>query len=134
MAARKLAGKATKIPGFKKVETHLAGFWKPTHDGQHVRGIVTQAIEVKGREDDKTNTFYTLLLTAEDGGPIKDGDDKTIKPESGMMIGVGGKMLLSFLRGREGKEVLLIYRGLGPKKPGQSAPKLYDTYEREEEE
>jgi hypothetical protein len=133
MASRKLAGKATKIPGFKKVETHLAGFWKPTADGQHLRGIVTQAIEVKGK-DEKLNTFYTLLLTSEEGGPIKDGEDKTIKTEAGMIVGVGGKMLLSFLHGREGKEVMLIYRGLGAKKPGQNAPKLYDTYEREEEE
>lgn len=130
MANKKRAGKASEIKGFKKVETHLAGFWKPTADGQHVRGIVVQAIEVQGREE-KANTFYTVQLTSEEGGPIKDGDDKTVKPEVGMIVGVGGKMLLTFLRGREGKEVLLVYRGLGPKKPGQNAPKMYDTYERE---
>lgn len=133
MAKRKPAGKAPQIPGFKKIETHLAGFWKPSADGQHIRGIVVQAIEVQGREE-KANTFYTLQLTSEEGGPIKDGDDKTIKPETGMIVGVGGKMLLTFLRGREGKEVLLVYRGLGSKKPGQNAPKLYDTYERDDSE
>jgi hypothetical protein len=132
-AKKKVHGKATQISGFKKVETHLAGFWKPTADGQHLQGIVVQAIEVRGHED-KPNTFYTVQLTAETGGPIKDGDDKTIKTEIGMIVGVGGKMLLTFLRNREGKEVMLVYRGLGSKKAGQNAPKLYDTYEREGDE
>lgn len=131
MAQKKRAGKAPQIPGFKKVETHLAGFWKPTADGQHIRGIVVQAIEVKGKED-KANTFYTIQLTSSEGGPIKDGDDATIKTEAGMIVGVGGKMLLTFLRNREGKEVLLVYRGLGSKKPGQNPPKMYDTYERDD--
>lgn len=130
-AKKKLHGKAPTIPGFKKVETHLGGFWKPTQDGQNLQGIVVQAVEVKGKED-KTNTFYTVQLTNDASAPIKDGEDRTIKAETGMIVGVGGKMLLTFLRGREGKEVLLVYRGLGPKKAGQNAPKMYDTYERDE--
>lgn len=133
MASKKAHGKAPQIAGFRKVETHLGGFWKPTQIGQQIRGVVGQAVEVKGKED-KLNTFYTLTLTTDDGGPIKSGEDKTIKPEVGMIVGVGGKMLLTFLRGREGAEVILVYAGLGPKKPGQNAPKLYDTYEREESE
>lgn len=135
MASKKQHGKAPQIPGFRKVETHLGGFWKPTHDGQHLRGIVGQAVEVKGKED-KMNTFFTLILTSTEGGPIfgGEGGDKKIAMEQGMIVGVGGKMLLTFLRGREGKEVLLVYRGLGPKKAGQNAPKLYDTYERDDSE
>lgn len=133
MASRKQHGKATQIAGFRKVETHLAGFWKASQDGQAIRGVVGEAVQVKGREDDKPNTFYTLQLTSvEVGGSIRTSDDKVVKPEVGMMIGIGGKMLLSFLRGREGREVMLIYRGLGPKKAGQNPAKLYDTYEREE--
>ena len=48
----------------------------------------------------------------------------------GQIVGVGGKMLLAFLRGREGTEVYLVYAGLGKKKPGQSAPKMFETYEK----
>ena len=118
--------------GFKKVETHLAGFWKPEIVGQSVQGIVGEAVDVRGK-DDTINTFYTLRLT-EHGGPINTADDKKVEPEPGMMIGVGGKMLLIFLRGREGREVYLTYTGLGPKKPGQNAPKMFDTFEREGDE
>jgi hypothetical protein len=133
MAARKRSSNAASIAGFKKVETSLGGFWKPTVEGQSLRGIVLQAIEVKGR-DDKLNTFFTVQLTDADSGPIMDGENKKLKPELGAIIGVGGKMLLTFLRAREGKEVLLVYRGLGSKKAGQNAPKMYDTYEREDDE
>lgn len=134
MAAKKAKrnGHSTAPAGFTKVETHLAGFWKPEIAGQSVQGIVGEAVDVKGK-DDKINTFYTLRLT-EHGGPIKTADDKKVEPEAGMMIGVGGKMLLIFLRGREGREVYITYTGLGPKKPGQNAPKMFDTFEREGDE
>jgi hypothetical protein len=119
--------------GFRKVETHLAGFWKPEITGQSIQGIVGEAVEVKGK-DDKTNTFYTLKLTDDHGGPIMTMDNKKVQIEEGMMIGVGGKMLLIFLRGREGKEVFITYTGLGPKKAGMNPPKMFDTFERESEE
>lgn len=118
--------------GFRKIETHLAGFWKPEIPGQSIRGIVGEAVEVQGK-DGKLNTFYSLTLTTNDGGPIKGKDDKRVEVGEGQMVGLGGKMLLVFLRGREGKEVFITYTGLGPKKPGQSAPKMFDTYEAEAE-
>lgn len=114
--------------GFHKIETSIAGFWKPTKEGQTIQGSIMEAIQIKGRDGD--NTFYTLCLTSEEGGPILSSDDKPVKPEEGMIVGVGGKMLLPFLRGREGREVFLVYAGLGKKKSGQSAPKMYETYER----
>ena len=132
--ATKKANQLVPAPrGFRKVETHLAGFWKPEHAGQSIQGIVGEAVEVKGK-DDKINTFYTLKLTSIEGGPIRTADDKPVEMSEGMMIGIGGKMLLIFLRGREGKEVYLTYAGLGPKKPGQNAPKLFNTFERESDE
>ena len=133
MAAKKKASRRSNghtPAGFKKVETHLAGFWKPEIPGQSVQGVVGEAIEVQGA-DGKLNTFYSLTLTTNEAGPIKDKGDKKVDVGEGQMIGIGGKMLLIFLRGREGKEVYLTYTGLGPKKPGQSAPKMFDTFERE---
>lgn len=137
MAARK-ATKATranaKLPiGFRKVETHLAGFWKPEIPGQSVQGLVGEAIEVQGH-DGKVNTFYSLTLTNNEGGPVVGKDGKKISVGEGQMIGVGGKMLLIFLRGREGKEVLLSYTGLGPKQVGKNQAKMFDTYERDTED
>lgn len=132
MAARKVTKRSTVgiIPGFRKVETHLAGFWKPEIAGQSIQGIVGEAVEVRGK-DDKVNTFYTIKLTTDTGGPIKTADDKKIQITEGMMVGIGGKMLLIFLRGREGKEVYITYTGLGPKKAGQNAAKMFDTFERD---
>jgi len=126
-------GTALAPPGFRKVETTLAGFWKPEIEGQSVQGIVGEAIEQQGK-DGKSNVFYLLTLTTDDAAPIKDKSEKTIAVSAGQMIGVGGKMLLIFLRGREGKEVFITYTGLGPKKAGQNAPKLFDTFEREDGE
>jgi hypothetical protein len=122
----------TTPPGFRKIETHLAGFWKPEIAGQSVQGLVGEAVEVQGK-DGKTNVFYSLTLTNNDSGPIRGKDDKKIEVGEGQMIGIGGKMLLIFLRGREGKEVYITYTGLGPKKAGQNAPKMFDTFERGEE-
>ena len=135
MAARKktkVRGRGTnnQPAGFRKVETHLAGFWKPEIVGQSIQGVVGEAIEVQGA-DGKVNTFYSLTLTDDSGGPIVGKDGKKVQISEGQMIGLGGKMLLIFLRGREGKEVYVTYTGLGPKKPGQSAPKMFDTFERE---
>jgi len=119
--------------GFRKIETHLVGFWKPTLAGQSVQGIVGDSVDVQGG-DGKVNTFYSLTLTTNDGGPIVAKDGKKVEVGEGQMIGVGGKMLLVFLRGREGKEVYLTYQGLGPKKPGQNAPKMFDTFEKDGDE
>lgn len=124
---------AASPEGFRKVETHLAGFWKPVIVGQSIQGLVGEAVEVQGK-DNKVNVFYSLTLTSDHGGPIVGKDDKKIDTVSGQMIGVGGKMLLIFLRGREGKEVYITYTGLGPKKAGQNAPKLFDTFERDVDE
>lgn len=134
VAAAAVNGSGDAPEGFRKIETHLQGFWKPEKPGEIVQGIVGEAVERIGL-DGKPNTFYSITLTTDDSGPIKTREDnKTIKVSAGQMIGVGGKMLLVFLRGREGKEVYLRYSGLGPAKRGQNPPKLFDTYEREVDE
>lgn len=140
MAAKKKAAKSKRSnglggapEGYSKVETHLVGFWRPTIEGQSVNGTVGEPIDVRGA-DGKINQFYSLTLISDQGGPIKDKDDKTIPTVPGQMIGIGGKMLLVFLRGREGKDVYLQYIGLGKAKPGQSAPKLFATFQKDEDE
>jgi hypothetical protein len=114
--------------GFTKIETNLIGFWKPEQPGQFVRGYVGEAVEKIG-VDGKPNVFYSLTLTVDDAGPFETREKKAVEATAGQMIGVGGKMLLIFLRGREGKEVYVSYTGLGPAKRGQNPPKMFDTYE-----
>jgi hypothetical protein len=118
--------------GFKKVETGLGGFWKPTKEGQHVQGIIGHAVETKG-VDGKPNVFYTFRLLDEKSGPIVNANGKPLKTYEGMLIGIGGKTLLTFFADRLGKEVYIEYQGLGVAKRGQNAPKLYDTFESEVE-
>ncbi len=132
--ARKRATMVTKrssanVPsGFKKIETKLAGFWKPIKAGQSVQGVVGPMIETKGAEDDKPNRFYTIRITdPKKSGPIV-SEEKTVEVEKGDLVGVGGAMLLNFLDGREGMEVFLVYEGLGAKKPGKHPAKMYGTY------
>ncbi len=113
--------------GFRKVETSLAGFWKPEKAGQCLRGVVGHAIEARSPTGE-TNTFYSIKLTDILGGPVVSRAGKTIKHAVGQQVGVGGKTLLTFLRENVGREVYLEYKGLGDAKKGQNAPKLYDCY------
>ena len=123
--------------GFKKVETGMAGFWKPTKAGQHIRGIVGEAIETAGipvkdaegkMVPGKPNTFHTLRVLDEKSGPVQDSKEKALKVYEGMRVGIGGRVLQNFLTEYQGKEVYLEYKGLGVAKKGQSAPKLFDVY------
>jgi hypothetical protein len=114
--------------GFKKVETGISGFWKPTKAGHSLQGVVGHAVETKGA-DGKPNTFYMLRLKTDDSGPIATGAGKVVRAVEGMVVGVGGRTLQTFLGERIGQEVFLEYKGLGDAKRGQSAPKLYDCYE-----
>lgn len=122
--------------GFKQVDNSLSGFWKPSKAGQHLQGVVRHMIESKNalNSNGKPNQFYAIRLTSPDSGPIIDNHEKDVTPEEGMLIGVGGAVLLNFLAERVGKEVYLVYKGLGKAKKGQSAPKMYETYEREFDE
>lgn len=138
MAAKKKATRARRSAsngapaGFRKVETHLSGFWKPEIVGQSIQGIVGDPIEGT-TTDGKANIYHSFTITEAHGGPIINKDGKKIKDEIGMTVGVGGKVLLGFLGTHRGREVYLTYQGLGEKKPGQNAPKLYSTFERGED-
>lgn len=134
MASKKNRSNNNAPAGFKKIETRLAGFWKPEGEGEFIQGIVGSPIEARGA-DGKPNQFFPLRLTiAEQGLSVESSDGKPLEElAEGLMVGIGGKMLLGFLSDHVGKEVYLVYRGLGKAKPGQSAPKMYDTYAREDE-
>lgn len=119
--------------GFKKVETAIAGFWKPAKVGQSLQGVVGHQVETKGA-DGKANVYFVVRLTSEESGPIARNSDgkgggKAVKPAIGMLVGVGGRTLQTFLKEREGREVFLSYAGLGEAKRGQNPPKLYETFE-----
>jgi hypothetical protein len=123
--------------GFTKVEgARIAGFWVPEIAGQSLRGIVGDMITKQG-PDGKPNVYCHLTLTSDEiGGQVigQDPDSKRkrkVEVGSGMVVGVGGAVLLSRLRGREGREVFIRFEGLGPKMPGKSQARLYDVYERE---
>ena len=119
---------ATAPKGFKKVETGLTGFWRPTKVGQCLQGVVGHAVETKGR-DGKSNTFFVLRLSTSDCEGVSSQNGKALKADIGMLVGVGGKVLHTFLSEHTGREVYLIYKGLGDAKRGQNAPKLFDVYE-----
>jgi hypothetical protein len=118
--------------GYRKVETRIQGFFKAKKPGDFVEGVVGHRTESPGA-DGKPNVFYTFRLADDQSTAIRDGDDKPVKADGGMLIGIGGKTLLSFLEEHEGQAVFIVYKGLGTAKKGQNAPKLYDTYEKGDE-
>lgn len=139
MAAKKKGSKRSNgngaaPEGFVKIDSpHMSGFWVPEIPGQTVQGVVGETITSAGK-DGKPNQYILLMLTTNDGGPVigvEEGRKRKIEVGEGMMIGVGGAVLLSLLRGREGKEICAKFTGLGPKKPGKSQARMFDVYERQ---
>jgi hypothetical protein len=129
MATKK---RSTNVPaGFKEVDNSLSGFWKPSADGESLQGIVGHMIEARNKQNEngKPNRFFAIRLTA--STTIMDTSDKMVPGEEGDLVGVGGAVLVSFLADQIGKEVFLVYKGLGRAKRGQNAPKLYATYAKE---
>lgn len=121
--------------GFRKIDSpHISGFWVPEIAGQSVQGIVGELVSLEGK-DGKPNVYYQLLLTSDEAGPVIGVDEnkrkRKVEVGGGMMIGVGGAVLVNLLRNREGKEVLIQYTGLGPKRPGKNQARLFVAYERE---
>ena len=129
MAAAKKAAPA----GFKRVETSISGFWKPTKEGQSLQGRVSHEIDAVG-VDGKPNKFFIVALTNIDGVEVASRTGKRVTPHEGMLIGVGGKTLLPFLAQHLGREVFIAYQGLGEPKKGQNPPKIYNTYVSQETE
>jgi len=127
-ATKKLNGAPT---GYRKVETRISGFFKPDRAGQFIEGVVGHRAESPG-SDGKPNVYYTFRLADDQCTAIKDGEGKTMKTDGGMLVGIGGKTLLTFLEEHEGQAVYIVYKGLGIAKKGQNAPKTYDTYEKGE--
>jgi hypothetical protein len=127
MASRKRAGGFPVPEHFKQVDNTLNGFWKPKTEGDGIQGVVGPLVASKGA-DGKENNFFTLRITVESSGPIVAAGDKPVETETGLLVGIGGRTIAAFLAANEGKEVALVYRGLGRAKPGRNPPKLYDTY------
>lgn len=140
MAAKKIAKKASnggKVPyvaphGYRKVETGIAGFWKPTEPGQSVSGVVGHRVE--GEYKGRKNVYFTFKVADDTSGPITSGDGEPVTVEGGLNVGVGGAVLQTFLAEHEGQAVHLFYTGMGTAKKGQNAPKLFDCYELEPNE
>jgi hypothetical protein len=142
MAAKKngAKGNGTYEPeapeGYSEVKTNIQGFWKPETPGDWVEGIVGERIEGKGA-DGKANVYYSLRL-ADDSvhGPFmrtdEGGKSTKVEAEAGLLVGVSGATLRAFMAGQIGKPVYLIYKGMGKAKPGQSAPRLFATFARDE--
>jgi hypothetical protein len=132
----KVAGKgrtlAYKPPtGMRKVDTGIAGFWKPKDPGDTISGIVGH--KVVGTYKGKPNVYFTFKLADDTSGPIETSDGKNVPADAGMNIGVGGAALQTFLSDHVGQAVALFFTGMGTAKKGQNAPRLYDCYEEETE-
>lgn len=121
--------------GFTKVEgAHIAGFWVPDVPGESIRGIVGDLISKIGK-DGMVNAYRPLELTSNEvGGAIVTQDENKRKHKievgEGMIVGVGGAVLLSRLRGRDGREVFIRYTGLGEKQRGKNQARMFDVFER----
>jgi hypothetical protein len=115
--------------GYREVSTGIEGFWKPTKRGETISGIVGHRIEVKG-SDGRPNVFFTFKLADDTSGPIEDSNGKPVESDGGMNVGVGGRVLQTFLAEHEGQPVILVFKGMGAAKKGQNAPKLYACFER----
>jgi hypothetical protein len=127
MASKKLVSKISIPEHAKKIDNSISGFWKPSVPGQALQGVVGRQVEAKG-SDGKPNVFHMLRITNLDSGPIVAADDKPVELDMGLVVGVGGRTLAGFLETHLGAEVILVYQGLGPKKPGKNQAKLYETY------
>ena len=141
MAAKKNArnGQGFEVAtpdGYVEVKTNIQGFWKPETPGDWVEGIVGERIEGKGA-DDKANVYYSLRLSGDDvRGPFfrkeENGAMTKVEAEAGLLVGISGATLRAFLASQIGRPVYLVYKGMGKPKPGQSAPRLFATFARDE--
>ena len=84
-------------------------------------------IVTKGAED-KDNKFYSIRITNAARCVGVMSEDKPVDVEPGILVGAGGATLLSFLAAHEGREVFLIFDGMGKKKGSKNPPKMYKTY------
>lgn len=132
MASKKSSSNGAPA-GYRKVETRIQGFFKPKKPGDFIEGVVGHRAESQGA-DGKPNVYFTFRLADDQCTCIESSDGKKLKADGGMLVGVGGKTLATFLEEHEGQAVYIVYKGLGVPKRGQNAPKLYDTYEKGEEE
>ena len=131
MASKKASSNGAP-PGYRKVETRIQGFFKPKKPGDFIEGVVGHRAESQGA-DGKPNVYFTFRLADDQCTCIADSEGKPMKTDGGMLVGVGGKTLATFLEEHEGQAVYIVYKGLGVAKRGQNAPKLYDTYEKGDE-
>lgn len=133
MASKKTATNGAAPAGYRKVETRITGFFKPKKAGDFIEGVVGHRAESQGA-DGKPNIYFTFRLADDQCTCIETGNGQKVKADGGMLVGVGGRTLATFLEEHEGQAVYIVYKGLGEAKKGRNAPKLYDTYEKGEEE
>jgi len=130
MAPPKASTKVKAPAGYREVDNALNGFWKPRSPGDFIEGIVGHRIDavVNG----KPSVFFSFKLADDTCDCIESAGGKKVAPDAGMLVGIGGATLRTFLEERSGKAVYIVFKGMGNAKPGQSAPKLYATFEQGE--
>jgi hypothetical protein len=127
-------GSANTPKGFRKIEKpHMAGFWIPEKEGQSVRGVIQDLVRMTSA-DGSPNVWYNCLLTDNDvTGEVRGYLDANrtkkgpVEVGEGEVIGLSGAVLVSLLRGQEGKEVICVFTGLGEKKANKNQARLYDV-------
>lgn len=117
--------KQSKRPAFRKV-TQSSGlpegyqaiggfnpFWSPSKVGDVLEGTFGDRREIKKKNpkkgEKKTQTVATI--TREDGEAFSIGESAMLRP--------------LFEKAEDGDTVYIEYRGLGKKKPGMNAPRMY---------
>lgn len=137
MATRKTGTRATNAgngapapAGYRKVETGIAGFWRPRELGDEIEGIVGERCEGKGA-DGRAVVYFRMRLADDQCERIETDEGKRVKASAGLVVGIGGAVLRTFLGERQGHAVLIRYAGMGEARKGKNAPKLFDCYEQD---
>ena len=120
------AKKSTNLPagndipeGFQRTGSSFAPTWNPEDVGTSLRGVVTAAVhdvEMKPKRGQKQGDIRRCMEVTENNTATR----YTVW-ESAML----GELFDKCAEAGEGAEVFIRYDGLGKKKPGQNAPKLY---------
>lgn len=130
MPARK-AAKAKALPqskdipqGMKQMGGGYAPTWKPENEGDTIHGVVTEGIKVveftnkrkvKGKLVEEVTERRVIEVTQNDSG------ERFAVWESAALVSLFDEIEEK----GAGHEVYIRYDGLGKKKPGQNAPKLF---------
>ena len=112
-APRARSGKAAGLPEGYTAIGGFTPFWQPKKAGDTLEGVFGERREIAKKKvrkgEKKTQTIATI--TQDDGTAFSIGESAMLRP--------------LFENASDGDRVYIEFQGMGKKKPGQNAPRLY---------